>query len=134
MAGKWHLGLTKERSPHARGFDRSLALLPACSNHYDWKPEADFPSFLEKSVIALHMEDDYYVQNLPDGCYSGNGYGNQVLQIPERMERERWSIAETPVRLLPLFYPTLAATSTQSASIIIVAYTMTGRKHYGRDD
>jgi len=31
MSGKWHLGLTTERSPHARGFERSLALLPACS-------------------------------------------------------------------------------------------------------
>ncbi|KEF50956.1 arylsulfatase [Exophiala aquamarina CBS 119918] len=80
MAGKWHLGLTKERSPHARGFDRSLALLPACSNHYDWRPEAEFPSFLEKSVIALHMEDDHYVQNLPDGWYSSNGYGDQMLK------------------------------------------------------
>ena len=39
MAGKWHLGLTKERSPHARGFERSLALLPGASNHYDFFPD-----------------------------------------------------------------------------------------------
>ena len=80
MAGKWHLGLTKERSPQARGFDRSLALLPACSNHYDWRPDVDFPKFLEKSVIALHMEDDHYVKNLPEGWYSSNGYGDKMLE------------------------------------------------------
>ena len=34
MAGKWHLGLKKEYSPKARGFERSFALLPGCSNHY----------------------------------------------------------------------------------------------------
>lgn len=31
MSGKWHLGLTPERSPKARGFERSLAHLPACA-------------------------------------------------------------------------------------------------------
>ena len=28
MSGKWHLGLTAERAPHARGFERSFSLLP----------------------------------------------------------------------------------------------------------
>lgn len=30
MSGKWHLGLTPDRSPKVRGFDRSFAHLPAC--------------------------------------------------------------------------------------------------------
>jgi len=89
MSGKWHLGLTKERSPQARGFDRSLALLPACSNHYDWRPDSDFPKFLEKSVIALHMEDDHYVQKLPDGWYSSNGYGDRMLQYLKEWKEEK---------------------------------------------
>ena len=42
MAGKWHLGLKKDRSPQARGFEKSLALLPACSNHYGYEPEAQY--------------------------------------------------------------------------------------------
>lgn len=89
MAGKWHLGLTKERSPHARGFDRSLALLPACSNHYDWRPDVDFPKFLEKSVIALHMEDDHYVKDLPEGWYSSNGYGDRMLQYLKEWKEDK---------------------------------------------
>lgn len=28
MSGKWHLGLTPERWPSRRGFDRSFSLLP----------------------------------------------------------------------------------------------------------
>ena len=89
MSGKWHLGLTKERSPHARGFDRSLALLPACSNHYDYRPDAEFPKFLEKSVIALHMEDDHYVQELPQPWYSSDGYGDRMLQYLKEWQEEK---------------------------------------------
>ena len=89
MAGKWHLGLTKERSPHARGFDRSLALLPACSNHFDYRPDVDFPKFLEKSVIALHMEDDHYVEELPQPWYSSNGYGDRMLQYLKEWQEEK---------------------------------------------
>src|SRR3546814_13029867 len=33
MAGKWHLGLTPDQDPHARGFDRSFALLQGAHNH-----------------------------------------------------------------------------------------------------
>ena len=36
MSGKWHLGLKAEQGPAARGFQRSFALLPGCSNHYGW--------------------------------------------------------------------------------------------------
>ncbi|KAI9739098.1 MAG: hypothetical protein M1834_007311 [Cirrosporium novae-zelandiae] len=92
MSGKWHLGLKKERSPHARGFERSLALLPACASHYGYEPEEEkkgnIPKFLEMSVISLHMEDDHYVKELPKGWYSSNGYGDRMLQyLSEWKER-----------------------------------------------
>ena len=32
ISGKWHLGLKTENNPAQRGFDRSVALLPGCSN------------------------------------------------------------------------------------------------------
>lgn len=31
MSGKWHLGLTPDHWPVARGFDRSFTLLPVCT-------------------------------------------------------------------------------------------------------
>lgn len=83
MAGKWHLGLTPERSPYRRGFERSLAHLPACSNHYAFEPQLqgddETPTFLEASYIALHTEDDHYVKKLPEGWYSSDGYGDKML-------------------------------------------------------
>ena len=83
MSGKWHLGLTPERSPYKRGFDRSFAHLPACSNHYAFEPQLqdpdETPAFLEASFIALHMEDDHYVKKLPEGWYSSDGYGDKMV-------------------------------------------------------
>ncbi|KAF2091728.1 alkaline phosphatase-like protein [Saccharata proteae CBS 121410] len=83
MAGKWHLGLTPERSPKARGFERSFAHLPACSNHYAYEPQLQapdkIPDFMTMSFIALHSEDGDYVKKLPDGWYSSDGYGDKML-------------------------------------------------------
>ena len=93
MSGKWHLGLKPERSPYARGFDRSLALLPACSNHYGWQPEeekkGELPKFLEMSVVALHTEDDHYVKDLPKDWYSSNGYGDRMLEYLEEWKKSK---------------------------------------------
>lgn len=91
MAGKWHLGLTPERSPRTRGFERSFAHLPACSNHYAYEPQLEgsdqIPNFMEMSFIALHQEDGEYVRKLPEGWYSSDGYGNKMLQyLQERHE------------------------------------------------
>lgn len=41
MAGKWHLGLKPEQTPHARGFERSFSLLPGAANHYGFEPPYD---------------------------------------------------------------------------------------------
>ena len=46
ISGKWHLGLRPENNPAARGFDRSFALLPGCSNHYGWEPQFGGPDYL----------------------------------------------------------------------------------------
>ncbi|KAH8813401.1 alkaline-phosphatase-like protein [Flagelloscypha sp. PMI_526] len=93
MAGKWHLGLTKERSAQKRGFERSLSHLPACSNHYLYEPQLvgndETPTFLEASFIGLHMEDGEYVKKLPDGWYSSHGYGDKMVQyLKERQDRK----------------------------------------------
>ena len=84
LSGKWHLGLRKDKSPWARGFERSFALLPGASNHFGWEPR------LEEGVIEapkpfsttypLHMEDGEYVSKLPRGWYSSDSYGDILLR------------------------------------------------------
>lgn len=53
MSGKWHLGLTRDATPWARGFDRSFALLPGAGNHCKWVAFAH-PSHSAKSITPLH--------------------------------------------------------------------------------
>jgi len=91
LAGKWHLGLTPEHSPHNRGFERSFAHLPACSNHYAYEPQLQtpdkIPEFMTMSFIALHSEDGEYVKKLPEGWYSSDGYGDKMLRyLQDRKE------------------------------------------------
>ena len=97
MSGKWHLGLTPERSPKARGFERSFAHLPACSNHYAYEPQLESPDqtpdFMLMSFIALHSEDGEYVKKLPDGWYSSDGYGEKMLKY---LEERKDSMDERP--------------------------------------
>ncbi|GGP24063.1 arylsulfatase [Silvimonas iriomotensis] len=81
MAGKWHLGLTPERSPHARGFDRSFALLPGAANHYGFEAEisADQIPRLLKGTRGLYAEDGEYVKTLPDDYYSSDYFTDRLL-------------------------------------------------------
>ncbi|OAP63414.1 hypothetical protein AYL99_02641 [Fonsecaea erecta] len=95
MSGKWHLGLRKEHHPHKRGFARSFALLPGCANHYAWEPPEYDPTaepekFFETATRALHVEDDQFVDVLPEGWYSSDGYGDKLLSyLSERTAEEK---------------------------------------------
>ncbi|KAJ5201862.1 arylsulfatase [Penicillium cinerascens] len=86
MAGKWHLGLKQERAPHSRGFNRSFAMLPGSSNHFNYRPEGEVkngtPQFLDTSLICLHNEDGKYVDldDLPKDFYSSNAYGDKIVE------------------------------------------------------
>jgi len=93
MAGKWHLGLTPERSPKTRGFERSFAHLPACSNHFGFEPQLEYPipGFMEASYIPLHSKDGEYtnVHDRPGECYSSNGYGDILLEYLKDREQSK---------------------------------------------
>lgn len=77
MSGKWHLGLTVETSPWARGFDRSFALLPGAANHFASSPDTrDDPS--QPKLKTIYLEDDRQV-GLPEGFYSSDGFTDRLL-------------------------------------------------------
>jgi arylsulfatase A-like enzyme len=82
MAGKWHLGLTLERAPAARGFERSFALLPGAANHYGFEPvgEGDAQPRLLRSTRSLYVEDDRFVTDeLPEDFYSSDAFTDKLL-------------------------------------------------------
>jgi arylsulfatase A-like enzyme len=75
MSGKWHLGMTLATSPHARGFDRSFALLPGAANHYASSPKAG-TGFPRQDTI--YTEDDAFV-GLPDDFYTSDGFTDRLI-------------------------------------------------------
>jgi len=69
IAGKWHLGLTPEQSPAAKGFERSFSLMEAYASHY--YPDKRSNSF---------WEDDHFA-NYPAGKYSTDLYTDKLIQF-----------------------------------------------------
>ena len=77
MAGKWHLGLTPEQSPSAKGFERSFALLDAAANH-----------FINDNSSVTFMQDDQ-VTSYPNGQYSSNVYTDKSISFIEAGSQRR---------------------------------------------
>ena len=89
MSGKWHLGLTRETSPWARGFERSFTLLPGAANHYASSPDLrDDP--MQPKLRTIYMEDDRVVETLPPDFYSSDGFTDKLLAyLDAREDRTR---------------------------------------------
>ncbi|CAL5870146.1 uncharacterized protein PFLUO_LOCUS4381 [Penicillium psychrofluorescens] len=91
MAGKWHLGLTPERSPHARGFDRSFALLPGGSSHYAYEPKKPDGTPVFAHWASLYYEDDKKVEakDFPDSFYSSDHFSTRLIDFLEEREASK---------------------------------------------
>jgi len=84
MSGKWHLGMTLETSPHARGFERSFALLPGAANHYASSPKAG-TGFPRQDM--LYAEDDKFV-GLPDDFYTSDGFTDKLIDYLDERPKD----------------------------------------------
>ena len=83
MSGKWHLGNTIDRSPWARGFERSFALLPGGASHYGGAQAGNF-----LPGPTLYTEDDHFV-TVGDDFYSSDSYTDTLLRyFAERSEED----------------------------------------------
>ncbi|MFT4046235.1 MAG: arylsulfatase [Solimonas sp.] len=81
MSGKWHLGLTPETSPKARGFERSFSLLTAAANHFGWEPPVAVrrqPALLS-TIAPLYVEDERLLDQLPENYYSTDSFTDRLL-------------------------------------------------------
>ncbi len=83
MAGKWHLGAKPELAPHARGFERSFALLPGGASHF-----ADAFRLVEASDKAPYLEDGKPVE-LPEDFFSSDAYTDKLLEYLAEARRHQ---------------------------------------------
>ncbi len=75
MSGKWHLGLTPERGPAARGFERSYALLQGLGNHFG----ADQNAAWRAINAAPTYRYDGKVVTYPRGRYSADYFTDRLI-------------------------------------------------------
>lgn len=73
MAGKWHLGSSKENIPHGRGFERSFALMESGADN--WQQQPYVPTY-----DAVHyFENDKEVQLPGEDYFSSNFYTDKII-------------------------------------------------------
>jgi arylsulfatase A-like enzyme len=75
MSGKWHLGLTEDRGPAARGFDHSYALLQGLGNHFGADQGA---AWRKVKANTLYRQDGKLVR-FPVGRYSADQFADQLI-------------------------------------------------------
>jgi arylsulfatase A-like enzyme len=92
MSGKWHLGVTLDTAPSARGFERSFALLSGSHNHYGYTP--DVPGVT--GARTLYTEDDKFVEELPKDFYSSDTFTDRLLEFLEQRPAEKPFFAYLP--------------------------------------
>jgi len=77
MAGKWHLGLSEDASPSARGFEKSFAMLSGGASHFNDMKPAYAPTIEAK---APYRQDGKLLKKLPkEFVYSSNFYANRIV-------------------------------------------------------
>lgn len=73
LAGKWHLGMTAETGPKARGFDQSFAMLQGGAGHF-----ADMVPLVGPGK-AKYRDGDDIVETLPSDFYSTRYFTDKLL-------------------------------------------------------
>ncbi|KAH8890690.1 arylsulfatase [Thozetella sp. PMI_491] len=96
MSGKWHLGLTSDRVPAARGFERSFCLLNGCHNHYGWEPqfeeERENVPRLAANMRRMYYDHENWLEpsDLPKDFYSTDSFTEILMgYLRDREERAK---------------------------------------------
>jgi len=84
LSGKWHLGDTATSRPHARGFERSFAFLPAGGSHYGLGEVNRFAT-----VESTYEENGRRVTSLPPDFYSSDYFTTKLLEYLEEPDDGR---------------------------------------------
>ena len=71
FSGKWHLGLTPEQDPYARGFQRSFALLQGGHNHFG----------TDVGTTATYTEQGKPLTTLPSDFYSSDYFASRLIDF-----------------------------------------------------
>lgn len=81
-SGKWHLGFQPRANPHARGFERSLALLHGAHDHFGggYSPDPSFGNSISRNGRVL--------ASLPKRFYSSTAFADHMIEELAATPRE----------------------------------------------
>ncbi|BGP05956.1 hypothetical protein JCM10049v2_001775 [Rhodotorula toruloides] len=98
MSGKWHLGMTPDSLPHARGFDRVFGLLPGGGNHYGYEPYLEDGTPAVKVLPPIYVEDGNFVDHrtFAKPFYSTTTFTNRMLGYLEEHDSTKPFFAYLP--------------------------------------
>jgi arylsulfatase len=85
MAGKWHLGLTEDRSPAARGFDKSFAMLQGLQNHFGANQSDAWEAIGERSTFR----DGRKLVAYPTGAYDADVFADKMIGFLKDARRDQ---------------------------------------------
>jgi arylsulfatase len=74
MVGKWQLGHEPGQMPHARGFERSLALLDPMASYW-----GDMAPGVQGETRARYSRNGVAVESLPDDWYSTRSFADELI-------------------------------------------------------
>ncbi|HEY0596812.1 arylsulfatase [Sphingopyxis sp.] len=75
FSGKWHLGLTEEQDPFARGFQRSFALAQGGHNHFGTDAGIEPPDG------TTYRDNGKRVRRLPGDFYSSDYFATRLIDF-----------------------------------------------------
>lgn len=82
MVGKWHLGGTKDTIPHARGFEKTFALMESGADNYVEMPYMPI-------YKAVHYFENGKPVKLPtENYYSSDFYTNRIIENIEEHRKD----------------------------------------------
>lgn len=79
IAGKWHVGLTEDRSPKAWGFEASFVLTNGAASHFAPDPER-----LTKADEGVIYREDGVQTSVPADFYSTDFYTDKLISYLDR--------------------------------------------------
>lgn len=85
MVGKWHLGLTEDRSPAARGFQQSFAMLQGLQNHFGANQTDAWEAVGERSTFREGRQLVAY----PTGEYSADVFADKLIGFLKQTRRDQ---------------------------------------------
>lgn len=83
MSGKWHLGLTEDQSPYAKGFQETFSLADGAASHW-----SDMKRISEETG-STYRRNGKQISKLPEDFYSTKNYTDSIIHFIDKNKNDQ---------------------------------------------